>query len=56
MAGRTQATGAAQGPAAAGQTVDLTDLFGAAGRRVAEQLREAATWRERFALLDKLLL
>jgi transcriptional regulator GlxA family with amidase domain len=39
-----------------GQTVDLTDLFGAAGRRVAEQLREAATWRERFALLDKLLL
>ena len=39
-----------------GQTLDLTDLFGAAGRRVAERLREAPSWRSRFGLLDELLL
>jgi hypothetical protein len=38
------------------QTVDLTDLFGAAGRRAAEQLPEAVSWRKRVALLDELLL
>jgi AraC-like DNA-binding protein len=39
-----------------GHTVDLVDVLGAAGRRLAEQLREAATWRYRFALLDRFLL
>jgi AraC-like DNA-binding protein len=39
-----------------GQTVDLTDLLGPAGRRLAEQLPEAPTWRQRFALLDQFLL
>jgi AraC-like DNA-binding protein len=39
-----------------GQVVDLGDVLGAAGRRLAEQLREAPTWRHRFALLDRFLL
>jgi AraC-like DNA-binding protein len=39
-----------------GQTVDLTDVLGATGRRLAEQLREAPTWRQRFALVDEFLL
>jgi AraC-like DNA-binding protein len=39
-----------------GQTVDLVDVLGAAGRRLAEQLRETPTWRQRFALLDQFLL
>ena len=39
-----------------GQLVDLVDLLGAAGRRLAEQLRETPSWRERFALLDRFLL
>jgi AraC-like DNA-binding protein len=39
-----------------GQTVDLTDLLGAAGRRLAERLPEVPTWRRRFALVDELLL
>jgi len=38
------------------QTVDLADLLGADGRRLAEQLREAPAWRHRFALLDEFLL
>jgi AraC-like DNA-binding protein len=40
----------------AGHTVDLTELFGAAGRRLGDQLREAPTWRRRFGLLDEFLL
>jgi AraC-like DNA-binding protein len=39
-----------------GQTVDLVDVLGAPGRRLAEQLRETPTWRQRFALLDQFLL
>jgi AraC-like DNA-binding protein len=38
-----------------GQIVDLVDVFGPAGRRLAEQLRQAPNWR-RFALLDRFLL
>jgi AraC-like DNA-binding protein len=40
----------------AGQTVDLTDVLGAGGRRLGERLREAPTWPRRFALLDEFLL
>jgi hypothetical protein len=36
-----------------GQTVDLVDVLGAAGRRLAEQLRETSSWRRRFALMDQ---
>jgi transcriptional regulator GlxA family with amidase domain len=36
--------------ALSGQTVNLTELLGPAGRRLAEQLPEAPTWRQRFAL------
>jgi hypothetical protein len=39
-----------------GLTVDLTDLLGAAGRRLGEQVRDAATWRQRFTLVDEFLL
>ena len=39
-----------------GRTVDLADLLGADGRRLADQLREAPAWRRRFALLDEFLL
>jgi AraC-like DNA-binding protein len=39
-----------------GQTVDLGEVLGAAGRRLAAQLREAACWRQRFALMDQFLL
>jgi AraC-like DNA-binding protein len=39
-----------------GHTVDLTDVLGATGRRLAEQLRQAPTWRRRFALVDQYLL
>jgi AraC-like DNA-binding protein len=39
-----------------GRTVDLADLLGADGRRLAEQLRGAPAWRHRFALLDEFLL
>ena len=39
-----------------GQTVDLVDVLGAAGRRLGERLREAPTWRRRFALMDQFLL
>jgi AraC-like DNA-binding protein len=39
-----------------GQLVDLVDVLGAAGRRLAEQLRQTPSWRERFGLLDRFLL
>jgi AraC-like DNA-binding protein len=39
-----------------GRIVDLCDLLGANGRRLAERLREAPTWRHRFTILDHLLL
>jgi AraC-like DNA-binding protein len=39
-----------------GRIVDLRDVLGASGRRLAEQLREAPTWRRRFTVLDQLLL
>jgi AraC-like DNA-binding protein len=39
-----------------GQLVDLADVFGPAGRRLAEQLRETRTWRQRFAAMDQFLL
>jgi AraC-like DNA-binding protein len=39
-----------------GRIVDLRDLVGADGRRLVEQLREATTWRDRFMILDQLLL
>jgi AraC-like DNA-binding protein len=39
-----------------GQTIDLVDVIGPAGRRLGEQLREASSWRLRFTLLDELLL
>ena len=36
--------------------VDVADVFGAAGRLLAEQVRAAPTWPERFALVDRFLL
>jgi AraC-like DNA-binding protein len=39
-----------------GHTVDLGEVLGADGRRLAERLRQAPTWRQRFALLDRFLL
>lgn len=39
-----------------GQPVDLADVLGPAGRRLAERLREAAGWQQRFRLLDQFLL
>jgi transcriptional regulator GlxA family with amidase domain len=39
-----------------GQLFDLVDVLGADGRRLAEQLRETPSWRQRFALLDQFLL
>jgi AraC-like DNA-binding protein len=36
--------------------VDLRDLIGAEGRRLAEQLGAARTWRDRFTILDRILL
>ncbi len=39
-----------------GQLVDLADVLGPAGRRLAEQLRETRTWRQRFAAMDQFLL
>jgi AraC-like DNA-binding protein len=38
-----------------GQLVDLTEVVGADGRRLAERLRETPGWRRRFALLDRFL-
>jgi AraC-like DNA-binding protein len=39
-----------------GHTVDLVDVLGPDGGRLAEQLRDTPTWRQRFALLDRFLL
>jgi AraC-like DNA-binding protein len=39
-----------------GQLVDAVDVVGADGRRLGEQLREASSWRRRFALVDQFLL
>jgi len=39
-----------------GQLVDLTDLLGPAGRRLAEQLPDIPSWDRRFRLLDLFLL
>jgi len=39
-----------------GQLVDVVDVVGADGRRLGEQLRETASWRRRFALVDQFLL
>jgi AraC-like DNA-binding protein len=39
-----------------GQLVDLADVLGPAGRRLAEQLRETHGWRQRFAVMDQFLL
>ena len=39
----------------AGRAVDLSDVFGAAGRRLVEALREAPSWDGRFDLLDSFL-
>jgi transcriptional regulator GlxA family with amidase domain len=39
-----------------GLTIDLNDVLGAAGRRLAEQLRDAPTWSRRFALVNEFLL
>jgi AraC-like DNA-binding protein len=39
-----------------GQLVDLAEVLGPEGRRLGEQLREAPTWRQRFAMLDRFLL
>jgi AraC-like DNA-binding protein len=39
-----------------GQLADLRDLLGADGRRLAEQLCDASTWRHRFAIVDRFLL
>jgi AraC-like DNA-binding protein len=40
----------------AGRVVDLGEVGGPAGRRLAEEIREASTWERRFALLDHFLL
>jgi AraC-like DNA-binding protein len=42
--------------ALANHTVDLVDLLGASGRQLAAGVRDAPTWRERFALVDRFLL
>ena len=39
-----------------GQLVDLVEVLGPEGRRLGERLRETPAWRQRFALLDRLLL
>lgn len=39
-----------------GQLVDLVDVLGPTGRRLAEQLRETRSWRQRFAMMDQFLL
>jgi AraC-like DNA-binding protein len=39
-----------------GDTVDLVEVLGADGRRLAEQLRDTPSWRQRLALLDRFLL
>jgi AraC-like DNA-binding protein len=39
-----------------GQLVDLTDVLGTGSRRLADQLRDTPSWRQRFGLLDAYLL
>lgn len=39
-----------------GQLADLADVVGPAGLRLAEQLRQTPSWRQRFALMDQFLL
>jgi hypothetical protein len=39
-----------------GYTVDLNSTFGIDARRLAEQVHDAVTWDERFALVDEFLL
>jgi AraC-like DNA-binding protein len=39
-----------------GLNVDLTDVLGADGRRLADQLRDTPNWSDRFALVDAALL
>ncbi len=39
-----------------GGIVDLEEVFGPAGRRLLEEVRDAPTWRQRFALVDAFLL
>jgi AraC-like DNA-binding protein len=39
-----------------GRLLDLVEVLGADGRRLAEQLRETSSWRQRLALVDRLLL
>jgi len=39
-----------------GQAVDLSEVLGPLGARLAEQLRAESTWRGRFRLVDRLLL
>ncbi len=41
--------------ALANRAVELDDLLGAAGRRLAARLREAPTWEARFTLLDAII-
>ena len=42
--------------ALSGQVMDLTDVLGAGSRRLADQLRDTPSWRQRFGLLDAYLL
>jgi AraC-like DNA-binding protein len=39
-----------------GRLLDLVEVLGADGRRLAEQLRETSSWRQRLALVDRFLL
>jgi AraC-like DNA-binding protein len=39
-----------------GEVVDMESVFGAAGRRLLEAVRERSTWRGRFAAVDSFLL
>jgi AraC-like DNA-binding protein len=42
--------------ALSGNVVDLTDVLGAGSRRLADQLRDTPSWRQRFGLLDAYLM
>jgi AraC-like DNA-binding protein len=39
-----------------GRLLDLAEVLGADGRRLAEQLRDTPSWRQRLALMDRFLL
>jgi AraC-like DNA-binding protein len=39
-----------------GQLLDLTEVLGAGSRRLADQLRDTPSWRQRFGLVDAFLL